>query len=240
MTVEEPLRTDEQGDPLRRQTAVYVYQAPLRLWHWITALSILLLCVTGYFIGSPLPTMPGEASDHYLMGYIRFAHFSAGYVLTIGFIGRVYWAFAGNRHAHQLFVLPLRRRAWWRDLLHELRWYLFLERRPKKYVGHNPLAQLAMFFFFVIGTLFMIITGFALYAEGLGRGSWADGLFGWVIPLFGQSQDVHTWHHLGMWYIVIFVMTHIYVAVREDIMSRQSLISTMVGGWRMFKDDRPD
>jgi Ni/Fe-hydrogenase 1 B-type cytochrome subunit len=33
-------------------------------------------------------------------------------------------------------------------------------------------------------------------------------------------------------------MIHIYAAVREDIMSRQSLISTMVSGWRYFKDDR--
>ena len=32
----------------------------------------------------------------------------------------------------------------------------------------------------------------------------ADHVFGWVIPLFGQSQDVHTWHHFGMWMIVIF------------------------------------
>jgi len=29
------------------------------------------------------------------------------------------------------------------------------------------------------------------------------------------------------------------VAVREDIMSRQSIISSMISGWRMFKDDRP-
>ena len=27
-----------------------------------------------------------------------------------------------------------------------------------------------------------------------------------------------------------------YAAIREDIMSRQSLISTMISGWRMFKD----
>jgi Ni/Fe-hydrogenase 1 B-type cytochrome subunit len=27
------------------------------------------------------------------------------------------------------------------------------------------------------------------------------------------------------------------VAVREDIMSRQSLVSTMISGWRYFKDD---
>jgi Ni/Fe-hydrogenase 1 B-type cytochrome subunit len=28
------------------------------------------------------------------------------------------------------------------------------------------------------------------------------------------------------------------VAVREDIMSRQSLVSTMISGWRYFKDDK--
>ena len=39
--------------------------------------------------------------------------------------------------------------------------------------------------------------------------------------------------------MVLFMMTHIYVAIREDIMSRQSLISTMISGWRMFKDNRP-
>ena len=27
-----------------------------------------------------------------------------------------------------------------------------------------------------------------------------------------------------------------FAAIREDIMSRQSLISTMISGWRMFKD----
>jgi Ni/Fe-hydrogenase 1 B-type cytochrome subunit len=34
-------------------------------------------------------------------------------------------------------------------------------------------------------------------------------------------------------------MVHIYAAVREDIMSRQSIVSTMISGWRTFKDERP-
>ena len=96
-----------------------------------------------------------------------------------------------------------------------------------------------MHFMLIWGSVFMIVTGFALYGEGEGMGSWQYTLFSsWVIPLFGQSQDVHTWHHLGMWYILIFVIMHIYVAIREDIMSRQSIISTMISGWRMFKDSR--
>lgn len=221
------------------QEAVYVYEAPVRLWHWLNALSIIVLAVTGYFIGSPLPTMPGEASEHFLMGYIRFAHFAAAYVFAIGFLARFYWSFVGNHHARQLFRLPIFNRKFWSEALFELRWYFFLEKEPRKYVGHNPLAQVAMFLFLTLGSVFMIFTGFALYSEGAGEDSWFDTFFGWIIPLFGQSQDVHTWHHLGMWYIIIFVVVHIYVAIREDIMSRQSLVSTMISGWRMFKDNRP-
>ena len=71
--------------------------------------------------------------------------------------------------------------------------------------------------------------------------SWAYKAFSsWVLPLLGYSQNVHTLHHLGMWWIVIFMIVHIYVAIREDIMSRQSIVSTMISGHRTFKDDRPD
>jgi Ni/Fe-hydrogenase 1 B-type cytochrome subunit len=82
----------------------------------------------------------------------------------------------------------------------------------------------------------MIVTGFALYGEGAQMGSWQERMFGWVIPLFGQSQDVHTWHHLGLWGMVMFVTVHVYAAVREDIMGRSSIISTMISGRRAFKD----
>ena len=39
-----------------------------------------------------------------------------------------------------------------------------------------------------------------------------------------------------MWAMVVFVIAHIYAAVREDIMGRQSIVSTMVSGYRTFKD----
>jgi Ni/Fe-hydrogenase 1 B-type cytochrome subunit len=221
------------------QPAVYVYEAPLRLWHWTNAFSITTLALTGWLIASPLPTMPGEASAHFLMGYIRFTHFTAAYIFAIGFLFRIYWAFVGNHHARQSFLPPLFNKTWWGGVWHEIKWYAFAAKEPRKYIGHNPLATLFMHFMLIWGSVFMIFTGFALYGEGEGMGSWQYTLFSsWVIPLFGQSQDVHTWHHLGMWYILIFVMMHIYVAVREDIMSRQSIISTMISGWRMFKDSR--
>jgi Ni/Fe-hydrogenase 1 B-type cytochrome subunit len=222
------------------QPSVYVYEGPLRLWHWVNALSILTLALTGYFIASPLPTMPGEASDHFLMGYIRFTHFAAGYVLIVGFLMRIYWAFAGNAHARQIFLPPVTSAKWWGDVRHEIEWYLFIASEPKKYVGHNPLATLAMHVLFVWGAIFMMVTGLALYGEGEGMNSWQYTWFSsWVIPLFGNSQWVHTYHHLGMWVILCFVIVHVYAAFREDIMSRQSILSTMITGWRTFKDARP-
>jgi Ni/Fe-hydrogenase 1 B-type cytochrome subunit len=216
--------------------SVYVYEAPVRLWHWINALAILVLGTTGYFIGSPLPTVAGEASAHFVMGYIRFAHFAAGYVLAIGLLARTYWAIVGNYHARELFWVPIFQRAYWAEMLGMLKWYAFIAPRPGRFVGHNPLARFAMVFGFMFLVVFMIVTGFAMYGEGAQAGSWQERLFGWVIPLFGQSQDVHTWHHLGLWGLLIFVVIHVYAAIREDIMGRSSIVSTMISGRRAFKD----
>jgi len=221
-----------QGRSLR---AVYVYEAPVRLWHWINALAITTLALTGYFIGQPLPTQPGEASANFLMGYIRFAHFAAAYIFAVGLLGRIYWAIVGNHHARELFTLPVLTPAYWREVFTMFKWYAFLIPQPSQYVGHNPLARAAMFFGFFLFSVFMVFTGFALYGEGLGMGSWADRAFGWVIPLMGQSQDVHSWHRLGMWGMVMFITLHVYAAIREDIMGRQSIVSTMVSGYRTFK-----
>ncbi len=222
-----------QGSTIK---SVYVYEAPVRIWHWINVLCVFTLALTGYFIGKPLPTMPGEASAHFLMGYIRFAHFTAGYALAIGLLGRIYGAFVGNHHARELFWLPLFQKAYWVEVITMLKWYAFIAPRPGRYVGHNPLARMAMVTLFLCTAIFMVFTGFALYGEGSQMGSWQERMFGWVIPLMGQSQDVHTWHRFGMWAMIIFVIAHVYAAIREDIMGRQSIVSTMISGHRTFID----
>jgi len=155
-----------------QQTAVYVYEAPVRLWHWINAFAILALCVTGYFIGSPLPSVSsGEASDHYVMGYIRFVHFAAAYIFIIGFVFRAYWAIVGNSHSKEIFLPHIFSKEFWDEVWHEIKWYSFIVKEPKKYTGHNPLAIISMHLMFVWGSIFMIISGLALYGEGTGMGS---------------------------------------------------------------------
>ena len=231
---------DIDADASIDRPTIYVYEAPVRLWHWVNALAVVVLAVTGYLIGSPPPSVPGEASASLLFGNIRLVHFCAGYVLAVFFLLRIYWAFVGNRHARQIFYLPVWDRSWWAGAWWELRWYMFLVAEPKKYVGHNPLAQISMFFVVTLGSIGMILTGFALYSEAAGRDSWQARVFGWVFDIFPNSQDVHTLHHLGMWVIVTFAILHIYAAIREEIMSRQTMIATMISGERQFRDERDD
>jgi Ni/Fe-hydrogenase 1 B-type cytochrome subunit len=238
------MTTKDMGENQDRQSAehisvysVYIYETLLRIWHWLTAACIVTLAVTGYLIGHPLPSMPGEASDYYVTGTIRTVHFSAAYIMTAALLGRVYGALSGNPQARHLFYLPLANKEWWKGVYFELRWYMFLEKIPRAHLGHNPLAQLAMVSIFLTLQVAMIISGFAMYAEAKGWGSWQHALFGWVITLVGNSDWLHVLHHLGMWGMVCFVILHVYSATRDDILSNTPLISTMINGYRTFKDD---
>lgn len=224
----------------RAPRAVYVYEWPIRIWHWVTALSIFVLSVTGYFIAQPLHSISGEASDHYFNGLVRAVHFVAAYALTIGMLARTWWAIVGNRHAREIYWVPFYKPSYWKEVLQEVKWYALLKKVPAKYVGHNPLSRFSMFFMFMLGTLFLIVSGFGLYSEGTAGGSWQRALFGWTIDFAGSSMTLRTWHHLAMYYVLLFSMIHMYLAMREDIMGRTSMTSTMISGWRMFRDDHTD
>ena len=218
---------------------IYIFEVPVRVWHWIHAASIVVLACTGYFIANPLPSLSGEASDHFLMGTLRLTHFISAYVFAIGLAVRIYWAIVGNEYARELFIIPVWRGEWWKRVWHEVKFYAFVTRKMSKNPGHNPLAQFFMWMINVVLALFMVCTGFALYSQGLGAGSWADRLFGWVFVLEPSSQAVRMWHLMGMWLMLLFIIIHIYMVLRAEFMSRQNGISVMINGWRTFKDDGP-
>ena len=164
--------------------ALYVFEAPVRVWHWVHTFSIIVLAATGYLIANPLPSIGGEASEHFLMGNLRMIHFIAGYVFAIGFAVRLYWGIVGNKYSRELLYLPVWRKAWWQELWGEILYYLFIRRKAPRSIAHNALAQSAMWLFNTVLGLFLIFTGFALYSEGLGLGSW-----GRHVVRLGYSTD---------------------------------------------------
>jgi Ni/Fe-hydrogenase 1 B-type cytochrome subunit len=200
--------------------------------------AMFVLMGTGYLIGNPLFSVIGEAHNQYWFGYVRFLHFAAGYVFAIFLVLRIYWAFVGNKYSREIFLVPfaLFTAKFWKGLIDDILFYAYIRREPGSYEGHNPLAAVAMFAMYLLGSIFMIVTGFALYGEGTGMTTWQYKMFtSWVEPIFGNPQNIHTWHHFGMWYLIVFSMVHIYMVMRQDVFTNETIVSTMINGWRLKK-----
>lgn len=209
---------------------VYLWHWPIRAMHWVAALSILVLIVTGFYIGKPYFMSWGEASSHYLMGRMRFLHFVAAGVLVATAIVRLYWLFVGNRFERWRALFPVTGKDW-ANLARTLRAYLFIhpERKPE-YLGHNPLQQLSYTFIYGVG-LVMVVTGFAMYGQA-NPGGFFYTTFGWVAGLFGGIQNVRLVHHLLTWVFLIFIPVHVYLALRVDLLERTGTISSIISGGR--------
>lgn len=76
---------------------IYVWEAPVRIWHWVMAICMAVMIVTGYLIGAPLVSNLGDTWITYDLGYIRLAHFVAGMIFAVLFLYRIFWAIVGNR-----------------------------------------------------------------------------------------------------------------------------------------------
>ncbi|OGD24987.1 MAG: Ni/Fe-hydrogenase, b-type cytochrome subunit [Candidatus Aminicenantes bacterium RBG_13_59_9] len=212
---------------------VYVWDLPMRFHHWLNALCVFGLGVTGFFIGRPVSiASSADASSQYLFGWLRFAHFVFAYVFFFNFLGRLYWGFAGNSFARWKSYPP-RTPAKWREVFQVLCIDIFLIcKLPIQSMGINALAGI-IYSFMYLAIVFQIFTGFALYSV-LSPG-WFPRLFAWVIPLFGGVQAVRQWHHLFTWIFVAFTMMHIYLSWYHDYLEGRGTISSMIGGWKFIE-----
>ena len=59
---------------------VYVWQIPVRIAHWLIALSIFALSATGIYMGRPFMTVPGPAGDSFVVGWVKVIHGYVAYV----------------------------------------------------------------------------------------------------------------------------------------------------------------
>lgn len=214
---------------------VYVWQWPIRAMHWLAAGSLVVLIVTGFYIGEPYFMTAGEASDHYLMGTMRFAHFAAAGLFVATGIVRVYWLFAGNKYERLPALFPVRLRDW-KNLVEQVRHYLMLRSaHAPHYLGHNPLQQLSYTGIYVVA-LAQVVTGFSLY--GLHNpGGFFYATFAWIGPLLGGAQAVRFVHHILTWVFLIFIPIHIYLGIRADVTEREGAISSIINGGRFVRDD---
>ncbi|NPV12192.1 MAG: Ni/Fe-hydrogenase, b-type cytochrome subunit [Ignavibacteria bacterium] len=214
---------------------VYVWELPVRIYHWLNFLAVLTLCVTGYLIGSPLAIKSGgEASFSYWFGTVRFLHFLAAFIFFFNFIFRIYWGFVGNKFANWRNFIPTSREHF-KEIIDVLRVdILQLRIKPLKSIGHNALAGLTYFLTF-LAFLFQSITGFGMYSAM--SNSFLPKLFSWIVPLMGGDFAVRQWHHMMMWFFIIFAMVHVYLVFYHDYVEGRGVTSSMVGGWKFIEKE---
>jgi len=214
-----------------RNTTKYVWELPVRVTHWVNMLAILTLSVTGIYIGSPktLALTPSA----YVMGWIRFVHFVAGYTFAISVASRIYWAFRGDRYASWQEFMPFLTADGRRNMWRTFRYYTFMSREVPHAVGHNALAGATYLLVFIL-YLVMVATGFALYGEHA-PGGVIRALTGWLTVLF-TNQGLRQTHHLTMWLLIGFVIHHVYSAWLMDAKEKGGVISGIFGGYKQVME----
>ena len=221
-----------KGRTLRR---VFVWELPVRIFHWLNAAAIVVLCATGYLIGNPPALMSSaEASYRFLFGTIRFLHFAAAYIFVFNFLFRIYWGFVGNKYAQWRNFIPTSRR-YFDDIRKVVQIDIFLKRRTEHLsVGHNALAGFMYFIVFIVSGI-MAVTGFGLLSDM--SGWWFPKLFAWVPAFMGGDFAVRDWHHALMWFFVLFTIVHVYLVFYHDYVEGRGEISSMGGGWKFIEEE---
>jgi len=214
---------------------IYVWEFPVRLYHWVNATCVLLLITTGYLIGNPLAIdYSTEAYQQYWFGTVRFIHFVTAFIFFFNFLVRIYWGFVGNRWARWDNFIP-HAKDQFQEIKEVLRVDIMQTRvRGTIRIGHNTVAGFVYFVSFLI-FIFQSVTGFALYSSM--TSSWFPGLFEWIVPLMGGDFAVRQWHHMLMWFFIVFSIVHIYLVFYHDYVEGRGTTSSMVGGWKFERRD---
>jgi len=219
---------------------VYVWELPVRIFHWINVLCIITLAATGFIIADPPAILSGaEASESYWFGTVRFIHFGTAYIFFFNMLFRIYWAFVGNRFANWKSFIPFSQKMR-KNILHVLKVDILLQHDKTEdvrniSVGHNAVAAISYVGLFVVAVV-QVITGFGLYSSM--SGWWLADLFGWVVPLFGGDFMVRTIHHIATWLFIFFTLIHVYLVFYHDWLEGRGEVSSIFGGYKFVQEDR--
>jgi Ni/Fe-hydrogenase 1 B-type cytochrome subunit len=218
-----------------RLRPVYVWDVIVRGTHWLIMLSMILLAVTGVYIGRPWGAAgSGPAGQHFAMGWARVLHAYGAIAFTLAVLSRIVWMFVGPRRTGWRQFIPTSKRRL-HDMKETFLFYTFFRDRPPRTLGHNPLAGLTYVFVFGL-YLVMIATGFALYS--ISSHSFMS-FWQFLLPVFHGAQGARWLHHVSMWLLIGFVVHHIYSALLTSRVEKNGTIDSMFSGYKFLPKDMP-
>ena len=217
----------------------FEFSAGLRWTHWLRAIAIAVLTVTGFYL-TYVFIIP-EASDEpilFLNAKFRMWHEIAGFLLIAVTLFKLYLFLIDKvsmkeRIAFLDFISP---KVW----IQQIKYYLFMGEHPHLRGVYNPLQFVAYIVLYAM--VFVIsITGLILYVHMYQGGGIGAFLYDYMRPIeamLGGLAMVREIHHIVMWGILIFLPVHIYMAIFNSIMGKEGSMDAIISGYKFIKHDQ--
>jgi len=229
----------------------------MRIIHWVNVFSMIVAIGTGLYIAAPYyqSFIADDAVDKYVMAWNRWGHFMVAIIFDVTSIIVAYLYFFSRFEQPWRKVIPSPKNV--KEFFAVLINLLTLNRSKNFDSTHADSFNTVYFTIFHLLLAWMLLTGLQLYVHGLASGESSIGAWwpwmlhvatDWTIPASGwingaasgmaSLMDVRITHHYAMWFIIVWVVFHIYYQVWRTIFWEEGDIAIAFGGDKFVKTDK--
>jgi thiosulfate reductase cytochrome b subunit len=209
----------------RSRPPVRLHPLALRIMHWLNAVAVLVLILSGWAI----------YNDEVIFGWLHFPgwmtlgdgpegalqwHFLAMWILGLNGIAYLAYGFATGRFRRML--LPIR----FGEVVGEIRAALALRLSHQELTRYNAVQRVLYIGVILVGIV-QVLSGLVV---------WKPVQFSELAVLFGSFQSARLVHFLGMAAIVAFVLVHVTLA----LLVPRTLVAMVTGGPHLVPDPPGD
>lgn len=215
-------------------TALYVWQYPLRFFHWALVISIGVLSFTGYYIHNPF--IVGQVNHPFLMAWFRFVHEAFGMLFIALFLLRIYLFFGGNRWVGWRQYVPLRREQF-KEMWEVMKFYGFIRPTPISKIGHNAIAAFSYLGIYTM-VLVEIVTGLVMF-NWLRHSPILSALVGWI-PRLISFPNLRLIHFFLMFVFIAFGVFHVHLCMLISREEKRGLMDSIFIGYKVIPTNELD
>ncbi len=214
----------------------FEFSAGLRWTHWLRAISIFVLTVTGFYLAYVfIAPAPSDEPVIFLNAKFRMWHIIAGFLLIAVSLFKLYlFILDGVSKKERISFLDFVSPTVW---FAQIKYYLFMGEHPHLRGVYNPLQFIAYIGLYAM--IFVIsLTGLILHVHCYQAGGIGLALYDYMRPLeamMGGLAMVREIHHIVMWGILIFLPVHIYMAIFNSIMGKEGSMDAIISGYKFPK-----
>lgn len=218
----------------------------MRIIHWLNAICMIGAIATGLYIGHPYyqTFIADPAVDKYVMAWNRYGHFMIAIIFDVTSIIIAYLYFFSRFEKPYKKLIPNSKNV--SEFGAVLVNLVTLNRKKEFDSSHADSFNTVYFTIFHILLIWMLLTGLQMYVHGLASGISSIGAWwpwmlhiatDWTVTVTGgTNMDVRMSHHTTMWFIICWVVFHIYYQVWRTIFWKEADIAIVIGGSKFVKE----